>query len=667
MSQDEENGREKQPDTENAAESCKRAPLSFYDLLIPAKQQALSVHDLLNEKSPVQRPRASVAIRKPKAPAPKTVFQCELPKETLVMTPEKETWRLRCFCDVKMERGFMVQCESCLTWQHSLCVNLNQNTVPAKYQCPICTGKHIRCACEDNMNYRIPLVQCSKCGYWAHRRCECLDPGPYHTAGHVCKLCGGSPNQPPDVKLPYDMFCDNAFVSLTRDVIDRMHPSVLKSPFASVLTDELLGKTVGAFQLCEILYNRFRAFFYLTHPQITFTSQKKRRGDVSFSFFRAVFYVLEFLYRMSQERAVMIFDVLAREDIYVPFSMPTALLPRANTPIELSDPAKDELAKSKHVMEVQPVFPTIAMTNGGIYSTTALQPEQLIGIAGGLVGLVDEFCYDNGVDSQLYVVCGTKFVLDTRKDPPQFIHNFRRSLSPNCVVKLVKISGNFYAGIFAGVSDVNGIAKRTRREKFAIPSNTELMLPIDFAPATIEEPADFMTWHFDEIEVHHDFASSPPAPKQIPQATSPKHSVRPSREEREEAMVIRQVDRTKKGRRQSKQTEKEGKPNKQMKRKPGKPPRNAKHQTETIEASLFSLIRSQNPEPYLFAMPNLEDEQYECMDDGPEVVRETSLPLDEVDCSFIDKMLATAAPDVLPLNVADQVAEMESLVNLDGL
>lgn len=558
----------------------------------------------------------------------------------------------------------MIQCESCLTWQHAPCVNMNQNTLPAKYQCPICTGKHIRCECGDNMNYRASLVRCSKCGYWSHRRCEGLSPGPYYTAGHVCRTCKGKLNQPPDVKVPYDMFCDNAFATLSRNVLDGMHQSVLTAPFASVLTTEFAGKTVGAFQLCEIFYNRFRSFFYLTHPQAGLNSSKKKRGDVSFSFFRAVFYVLEYLYGMTQDKAVLIFDVLARSDIYRPFVMPTSLLPQLNSAVELSDPAKDEVAKVKLADIAQPAFPVITLNNDGVFSTSVLQPEQLIGVAGGFVGLVDEFCYDNGVDSQLYVVCATKFVLDTRKGPPQFIHNFRRSLSPNCVVKLVKIGGCLYAGIFAGVSDVNGIARRTRREKFAIPANTELSLPIDFAPATVDEPFDFMGWHFDEIEMKKE--TSAPS-KVIPPAasTSPKQN-RPSREEREELMVMRQYDRSKKGRRPSKSIEKEVKPNKQMKRKPGKPPRNARHHTEAIESSLFSLIQSSNPEPYLFGMPNLEDESYQG-DDETEIVREADILTSDVDCSFVDRIIAASVPEVLSLEVPDQVEEMELFVNLDGL
>ena len=663
---------EAQVEEDYKGQPVKKAPLTFEDLLVSPKQSSYSLRDLLNDrpKTP-QKSQAAVAIRRPRNQPPKTSFQCELPQETSLMSPDKECWKLRCFCDVKMEKGFMVQCETCLTWQHSACVNMNQNTLPVNYQCPICSGKHIRCVCEDNMNYRHPLIRCSKCGYWVHRKCEHLDPGPYHSAGHVCTQCGGTNNSPPDVNLPYDAPFQNDFVELTQSVIDGMHPTILTAPFASVLTTEFLGETIGSLQLCEIFYNRYRPFFYLTHPQIThFYSRKKKRGDVSFSFFRAVFYVLGYLFGMPQDIAILIFDMLAKADIYLPYTMPTTLLQSVNTPVEFSDPAKDEFAKTKNIREVPQVsFPTIVMKNGGIYCTKeGLQVEQLIGIAGGFVGLVDEYSYDDGVDSQLYVCCGTKFVLDTRKGSPQFIHNFRRSLSPNCVVKLVKNNGYCYAGIFSGVSDVNGITRRTRREKFAIAGDTELLLPIDFAPATIEEPQEYMGWHFEELEVQQPETMSSPPSQKAPQRVAeqpPKH-IRPSREEREEIMVIRQVDRTaKKGRRQKQ--EKEGKINKQIKRKPGKPPRGPKHHTEAIESSLFTLIRSQNPEPYLFGLPNQDDERYDDMERAREARKDNLISTADIDCSFIDRMLSVETPKVCALMLTDQMAEMQALVNLDGL
>jgi hypothetical protein len=44
-----------------------------------------------------------------------------------------------------------------------------------------------------------------------------------------------------------------------------------------------------------------------------------------------------------------------------------------------------------------------------------MQAEQLIALVGRVVGLIDEFTYENGVDPKFYVACGTKFVVATTR------------------------------------------------------------------------------------------------------------------------------------------------------------------------------------------------------------------------------------------------------------
>jgi hypothetical protein len=296
---------------------------------------------------------------------------------------------------------------------------------------------------------------------------------------------------------------------------------------------------------------------------------------------------------------------------------------------------------------------------GGIACQSVLQAEQLVAVVGGFVGFVDEFPYDDGgVDTRFYVLSGTKFVVDTRGHP-QIIHNFRRSLCPKCVVKMMKCGGLMYAGVFSGVSDVNGIAKRTRREKFSIAAGTELLLPIDFAPATIEEPQEFMSWHFDEIPIAEEIDLSPPPTKHSePRASSPQKHVRPSREERDEIAAIRLVDRTKKRR---KKDGKEEIPKVKIKKKPGKPPRSQKHM-EVVECSLFNLMRSPNVD-LMFSLPSLDEAEGE--DD--ELARREEIENDaRVGCAFLDKFLVETAP-FEPMKVGDPIAEMMSLLNLKDL
>ncbi|OHS96707.1 PHD-finger family protein [Tritrichomonas foetus] len=649
------------------------------------KEPVLSVMSLLNDKTPmqVQAPRVpatAVAIRRPRTPQiPATKPQGTLPQPSLVTGSDNESWYLRCFCDIKNELGFMIQCEKCLNWQHAACINITQTTLPNNYTCPICAGKYIRCQCGENMNYKLPLIKCSKCGYYVHKRCEGLDPGPYFSANHVCTQCGGTPCQPPDVKLPLDTPFKNKVVTITQEVIDELHPSILSAPFASLLTTEFLDHDVSAFQFCEAVYNTHRAFFYLTHNTMTsYSMSKKRRGDVSFSFFKAVFYVLDVIFGMSQDVALQIFNSLSTLDIYIPFSMPTTLLQNNTNPIEFSDPAalacKSELEKSKHTPELTQVsFPNdLVLKRGVLMCQSALQPDQLIGVASGLIGLIEEFCYDNGADSHYYAISGTKFVLDARKMGAQLIHNFRRSLSPNCVLKLFKFNGLIYAGIFAGVSDVNGISRRTRREKFALPPDVELTLPLDFAPATIEELSDYMNWHLDDIELSNttEPPSSPP-PQQAqfsaksPRASSPpKHVSRPSREERDGAAAMRQLERKKK---RKQKEEKEQKLKNKRKLTEAKRTRGGsiKHNVDIPDSTLFAMMKQTVPEQYLFKLQPTEEEEIE--DESEEIIlNEKDIFNGDVDCGFLDDLMNAEIRPFAPIKIENPIDEMCELIQLDG-
>ncbi|KAK5895216.1 hypothetical protein CesoFtcFv8_011829 [Champsocephalus esox] len=45
---------------------------------------------------------------------------------------------VRCVCEVDEENDFMIQCESCLCWQHGTCMGLYEDNVPLNYTCYYC-------------------------------------------------------------------------------------------------------------------------------------------------------------------------------------------------------------------------------------------------------------------------------------------------------------------------------------------------------------------------------------------------------------------------------------------------------------------------------------------------------------------------------------------------
>ncbi|KAM9308462.1 PHD finger protein 20-like protein 1 [Gastrophryne carolinensis] len=46
---------------------------------------------------------------------------------------------VRCVCQMDEENGFMIQCEECLCWQHSVCMGLLEDSIPEQYVCYVCT------------------------------------------------------------------------------------------------------------------------------------------------------------------------------------------------------------------------------------------------------------------------------------------------------------------------------------------------------------------------------------------------------------------------------------------------------------------------------------------------------------------------------------------------
>ncbi|XP_048364005.1 PHD finger protein 20-like protein 1 isoform X2 [Sphaerodactylus townsendi] len=45
---------------------------------------------------------------------------------------------VRCVCEMDEENGFMIQCEECLCWQHSVCMGLLEDSIPEQYVCYVC-------------------------------------------------------------------------------------------------------------------------------------------------------------------------------------------------------------------------------------------------------------------------------------------------------------------------------------------------------------------------------------------------------------------------------------------------------------------------------------------------------------------------------------------------
>ncbi|CAF3628281.1 unnamed protein product [Rotaria socialis] len=55
---------------------------------------------------------------------------------------------IHCLCNLQVDNGFMIQCESCLCWSHCTCVGVTTSCIPAFFKCNICTKVENECTLQ---------------------------------------------------------------------------------------------------------------------------------------------------------------------------------------------------------------------------------------------------------------------------------------------------------------------------------------------------------------------------------------------------------------------------------------------------------------------------------------------------------------------------------------
>lgn len=63
---------------------------------------------------------------------------------------------INCICGFSEEEGLMIQCDTCLRWQHAACFHITKETLPSKYVCFLChdsPGIRTSCECVDNYEF----------------------------------------------------------------------------------------------------------------------------------------------------------------------------------------------------------------------------------------------------------------------------------------------------------------------------------------------------------------------------------------------------------------------------------------------------------------------------------------------------------------------------------
>jgi hypothetical protein len=286
---------------------------------------------------------------------------------------------------------------------------------------------------------------------------------------------------------------------------------------------------------------------------------------------------------------VAIFDALLIADIYKPAEMmdggdrlPGEVMLSENTRVEL-----ENLQTLQAVTEIPPPV-ALDLTPAGIVSSVDLRQDTFIALTEGYVVDLEEFTYDDGVDSALFQIMDTRLVLDVRDVPDPLLLRLGRSMLGNVVIRLLRIGPDVKAGIFVARTLLTCYRST---DDFILPAGEPLRFGIDFLPAMVEDLGRWIGWTCADVE-----------------QTPPSGGIRPSRDERELQAAMRQIEAKK-----PKGAKPKRKDSSHKKSKGGRKSAKRRSDGPNGDISLFELFEAEGPLGYMFMLADDPD--------GEEVVK----------------------------------------------
>ena len=557
-------------------------------LYISSFSELKSKNDIIDDIPAKEKSKESI-----KGPKIKPHFLCQLPSPFTILEESGESWILRCVCNEHSNAGFLVCCDTCSHWQHGICVNLNPHTIPDRYQCEKCGNRPIRCKCNDPLNYRFSIIECSNCHYYFHRRCAGFFYGPLPVGDFICSFCGKSHFHPRHIPFPSSLSIPKSTFHFTNEFLETLPNSFLTGPFGDILNDfsDSNSGPISVQEFTEKIYNSLRSFFYIYHPLYTTSLSKKKRMRLLSSFLSTLEYFYHNQFHLDHSQFVTIIDAMINADLYVhdtiqisdeqieqgldftenarfelpPLQLQTFSVCPQTVELNVVSNSKDNSENTSNdnhdTSNSENASTDNNDTEDAIVCNSHLNPEQLICTLEGLVGDLEEWVYDSGVTDTIYQIRDTRLVLDISRVNNSPLRHIPRSIEGNCVIRLFRVGESILCGLFAsGIYLMPGAELSFN----GISPGTPLKIGIDFIPGVITEPTKWLSW----------------------------------RTEIQEEKEREKPEKDKKGEKKDKRMKKR----KNMTKK--------KNEASNQDFSLFSLLSSESPGPYLFNVSNFQSSPY---------------------------------------------------------
>ncbi|KAH0795534.1 PHD-finger family protein [Histomonas meleagridis] len=402
------------------------------------------------------------------------------PPEPVYFDDESGKYGVRCVCGQAHCDGLLVQCDKCNFWLHGICVCVAREHRDEPFYCPYCTRRIIRCVCENNNKYDVPIVQCAYCKYWVHKSCENLSFG-HIPISFLCHKCGGNEFTFPHIRPNFKGTNKTSFVECNRFELIR---SIPEGKFRNFIISDLNRSEL---QLHETIDRYFNVFAYHLFQR-------------THEFWKVFVESLSSLLDCEQNEILSLIDEFAVTFLYNANVKKTSkgslqkidkpLISESITSYVLSlQLPKVEDINEKHIYNNN-------ITNS-VCVTENIDEDEFICDIPGYIMHIDEVYSDDGIPLTSIRIYNTDLIVDVEGfEFSEYAQNIQRSFNFNCITKLyADIDGNPRVGIF-GVKN-KGLILEKRNSLHAINANCKLMLPLD---GNIPYPIPIIEWKTQKVK-----------------------------------------------------------------------------------------------------------------------------------------------------------------------
>lgn len=362
-------------------------------------------------------------------PRPKTpFFSIEPPKPHVY---EKETGKIsmRCICRNTHSSGLLVQCDECKYYLHGLCVCIAR-TPWEKFKCPYCYKRSIRCKCGEELKFDVPIVKCSMCKYWQHKKCQGLSFGKI-PSNYICSSCCSRVCEYPLQTARID-FDKEPFVTCTIDISLKYEilDSIPEGQLRNHLKCDFFDKSeLGIYSTLVKYFNEFAPPLF----------------DRNTELWNILVTNFEFMLNLDRYKILRVFDELGTDLLYN--KTEKHVVNQTLESVPYSESISQYIEKLGIMTFEEMPKPRLLYTKkGDLVSDPPIMENEFVCELTGFICHMDEIDSDNGIPIYTYTITGSQIVIDTNHSNNPMI--IPRGFHYNSTVKLFKVKENLHVGVF---------------------------------------------------------------------------------------------------------------------------------------------------------------------------------------------------------------------------